>query len=67
MVSADWDTTEAKTNKVEDLKIDQVIIIEKEKANLGIFTVENYLSKVPVANVTDNKKIAEKTEQESNV
>lgn len=67
MVSADWDTTEAKTNKVEDLKIDQVIIIEKEKANLGIFTVENYSSKVPVANVTDNKKIAEKTEQESNV
>ena len=44
-----------------------MIIIEKEQVNLGIFTVENYSSKVPVANVTDNKKIAENTEQESNV
>jgi hypothetical protein len=67
MVSADWNTTEAKNNKVEDLKTDQVIIIEKEKVNLGIFTVENYSSKIPVAHVTDNKKFAENTEQESNV
>jgi hypothetical protein len=73
MASADWKTTDAKKNKVEDLKTDHVVIMEKEKesVNLGIFTVENYASKpkapVSVVHLSNEKTLFEKIQTESNV
>ena len=73
MASADWKTTDAKKNKVEDLKTDHVVIMEKEKdsVNLGIFTVENFASNpkapVSVVHLSNENTLFEKVQTESNV
>ena len=50
------------------MKTDHVEILGKDKVNLGIFTVENYSSKVPQPVViTGDNNIVENIEHESNV